>query len=76
MALRVHQLEERWVRIDLIAGADNSDITVPRVLERKRVREVCLVDPCTLISDTFGLKAAVTQSHVRSVFNDHVRTSG
>ena len=76
VCLRVHQVEEGWIGIELVPGANHSYVIRPVPLEWQNVREVRLVDPNTRISYSFSLKAAVLQSYIGCVFEDHVRACG
>lgn len=76
VCLRVHQVKEGWIGIELVPGANHSDVIRPVPLEWQNVREVRLVDPNTRISNSFSLETAVLQSYVRCMLEDHVGACG
>ena len=76
VALRLEQVEERGVGVELVSRADNCNVGVPIPLERQHVWKVSLVNPGTSIGYTLSLEAAVLECNVRRVLDHLVRASG
>ena len=76
VALRVGQVEERGVGVQLVPRAHHCDVRLPVPLERQHEREVRFVDPHALVGETLGFEAAELQRHVGRVFEHLVAACG
>lgn len=74
VALRVRQVEERRIRVQLVPRAHNCNIRLPVPLEGQHKRKVRLIDPHALVGETLGLEATELQGNVGRVF-EHLVTA-